>query len=450
MKKLIILVLYFVCLAVNVSVAQTSIVEERIANMFDDNRKLQWINYYKGRIDDVHDIAMSIGGHADTIRGSLIYLRSKEEFELKGVLKNDTIFLQELDIQDSITGFLTLVMKDRQGKGVWSNHDGSIGGLSISLHQVQEEPVLPSYCGDNKWIHYYRGIVENDDVELLIQRSAFNQVRGVGYFKKIGKNCTIKGEWSETDNIMLLDFKDEQNNKIGSLKGKFRLPEEVVATFTFPNGTKAYSTFTRDDDLKIGCMENANYAMSYDATYPKTKDQFFNAWMEKIIYNWLDSNTKIIDEAQKSELKGTPALRNFARFFAWVDLEFYSDELISGYQTFGSSWAEISTERVFNFDFETEKELSLKDIFIDNADFQPIIRNYILLEVQNNKYFKNEAYKSWILNQAFENFTVRRDGLTFSTQPNVTFGKQTVTIPFTILKPMLRPQGVVWKLANAQ
>ena len=430
--------------------AQTTIAEERIANMFGDNRKLQWINYYRGRIDDVHDVSVTLGGHADTIRGSLIYLRSKEEFELSGILKNNIIQLKELDIQDSVTGFLTLVMKDKSGKGVWCNRDSTIGGIEINLTQVTEEPIIPSYCGDNKWIHFYRGIVENDDVELLLQRSAFNQLRGVGYFKKLNRNCTIKGEWSEVDNIMTLNFKDAKNNKMGSLKGKFRTPEEIVATFVFPNGTKSFSTFMRDDDLKIGCMENATYDMSYDVTYPKTKDQYFNAWMEKIVNEWLDTNKKVIGDAQKGTLTMSPSLRNFARAFAWVDLEYYSDDLISGYQTFGSSWTNTANERVFTFDFETEKELTLKDIFSELTDYQTVIRNYILLEIQNNKYYSNEVYRSWIAGQTFENFSLRRDGLTFSTQPNVLFGKQSITIPFDLLRPLLRPQGSIWKLANNQ
>lgn len=442
------ILIYLLPFFATVLCAQTSsVAEERIRNMFPDNQKLQWVRYYKGRIDDVHDVALTVGCVGDTLRGSLIYLRSKEEFSLLGLVKKDSFLLQELDVQDSTTGRLNLRLNLKTLSGTWSNADNSIGGIAISLTEVSEEPNLPSFCGDNKWIHYYRGIVENDDVEILMQRAAFNEIRGVGYFKKLNRNCSVKGEWDEKNNLLILNFKDAQNNKIGSLKGRYRTPEEIAATYTFPNGQKVFATFTMDDDLKIGCMENADYTMSYDITYPKTKDQSFNIWIEKIVNTWLDDNKKIIAEAKTNTLKIKPTLRNFARAYAWTDLEYYSPDVISGYLTFGASWSQTATERMFTYDFTTEKELTLANLFNQGVDYQSVVRNYILLEIQKNKLYQNDTYKSWIISQPYDSFSLRRDGLTFSTQPSMLFGKQSVTVPFSVLKNMLKQEGPIWKLA---
>ena len=96
----------------------------------------------------------------------------------------------------------------------------------------------------------------------------------------------------------------------------------------------------------------------------------------------------------------------------------------------------------------SEKEITLKSIFQAGFDLEKMIQKELRISQRNNMMIKESDYRKWIKNETFENFTIRKDGINFSTDFNAIYGKQSVTIPFGKLKPYIKKDSAVYRLAS--
>ena len=170
---------------------------------FENHSKIQWVKHYKGRIDDLNDVSVTLGYDGKDCKGVLIYLRSNTRFDLEGVIENREFYLKELDEGKSIVGYLRGQMKGNTILGTWSNHNQSKGGI-IQLEETIKEVKFPSYCGDNKWIRKYNGKLSNQEVEIILQKESITKASGLIYNKKRNQTYTLIGNIDQQDNIELI------------------------------------------------------------------------------------------------------------------------------------------------------------------------------------------------------------------------------------------------------
>ncbi len=409
--------------------------------------KTQWIKHYKGRMDDLNDVSITLGFDGQFCRGYMTYLRSKESFLLDGTYRNDTLLLNEYDIAKQNTGLIKGVKKDRKVEAFWSNFNGTIGGIQLNLSEVLEPMLLPSFCGDNKWIRTYRGVFGDDKIELLLQKGSFGTVRGVGYFVKDKKSFNIKGSFNETKLSLDATLKDNENFKIGTMTLRLRSADEFVGNFILPDGKKRYGDITRVENINVGCTEYADYISSYDITYPKLNNESYNLWIQNLVDEWFRSNLAYINSIRFDNLDNVPEVRSIARAYAWCDVDYRSLDLISGYLVYGNSWTNRQRERVFIYDLEDNKELFFNDIFQLNKNAEIFVKNYIDNALKSNTLYTEQDFKDWAATQKFDNLSIRVEGINFAST-SMAYGRQGITIPYSELLPYLVQRGSVWKLAN--
>lgn len=435
-------------LFVSSALAQDVSEEAKVSALFPEG-DIQWIRYYKGRIDDLSDIRISLGYDGAFCRGVLTYLRSNEEFTLEGQLRKDTLLVNELDQNEAVTGHLKGVFKGKFFVGDWTNYNNTIGGIKILLQEVSEAPKYPSYCGDNKWVHFYRAGFGEHELEMVLQKSSFGVMRGVGYSKRDKQSFQIKGTFDELTNSMSLSLKNQFAEKMGILILKMKSIDEFVGSFQSPDGNKVFGDALRADDLGVGCMEYADYVASYDVTYPKKdEDSAYNLWMQTVIADWFKETQKFINDVRIDNIDNTPEIRSVARAYAWCDVDYYSNELISGFMHFGNSWTKKSSERAFMFDIRSGKELTKQDIFKADNKIDDLIQGYILEQLPKNVLANDAGFVEWINTQSFANITVRREGLAFSTDANGIYGRQSITVPWKVLNSYLNPRTSVFRLTK--
>jgi hypothetical protein len=399
--------------------------------------KLQWIKHYKGRIDDLSDVAIVLGFDGKFCRGYLTYLRSKEKFLLDGIFDKDSIILSEIDKNKRTTAFIRGVKKDKRIEANWQNFNNTIGGIQLNMVEVLEPVMLPSFCGDNKWIHNYSGKFDEEEVDILIQKGSFGLVRGVGFWKKTGKSFSLKGTFDEQKLSIDVNLKDGENFKLGKMSLRLRSLDEFIGSFILPDGKKIYGTIHRDDDLKVGCTEYADYVASYDITFPKLENEKFDLWMQSFVDEWFRNNLAYINSIRFDNLDNVPEVRNIARAYGWCDVDFYSGDLMSGYMVFGNSWTSFQKERVFIYDIAQGKQLFKEDI----------LKKKIEKGITQNFLYTEPDFKEWAATQNFDNITLRYEGINFSST-STAYGRQGVTIPYSELSPFLKKETTVWNMAN--
>ena len=443
MKKLILILFFLQSLT---TFAQTDSVSQQIKALFPSS-KMAWIKYYKGRIDDLSDVAIALGSDGKFCRGYMIYLRSNEKFSLDGTFIGDTLSLIELDMRKNTSGYLKGVQKGKRIEGNWSNYNGTIGGIQIVMNESEDLPQIPSFCGDNKWIHGYRGLFGDVAVDILLQKGGFGAIRGTGFFSKTGKSFDIKGTFDDTKLGMELTLKDDNSNKIGSMSLRQKSLNEYVGSFIPPDGKKRFGDMTRNDDISVGCIEFADYVASYDITYPKLKNTKFDIWMQGLVEEWFRINIAYINSIRYDNLDNVPEVRNVARAYGWCDLNYNSSDILSGFMVFGNSWTNRQRERVFIYDLIYGKEIFKEDIFLQDKNVDEFVKISIDNALKNNILYNEPDFRDWVATQKFDNITIRQEGINFSST-GIAYGRQGVTITYKELMPYLKQGGAIWKMAN--
>lgn len=419
-----------------VLLAQQTEGEKSIYQMFDNPSKIKWVKHYKGRMDDLNDVTVSLAFDGSKCKGRMQYLRSKTEFKLEGTLTGSEIKLLEIDNRNEVTGFVRGNLNSGKVIARWLNYDGSIEG-HMRLEQTKKAAKFPSYCGDNKWIRHYRGGTFRKRVDILVQKDNEDFFHGIVFFEKEEKSFELKFKNKE-DDLLVFDLINPIGQSVGTIKGAFQIQDKVAATYIDESGYQEFINCTINEALPVGCVEYADYMMSYDITYPKIKHNAFDSWIEKMSNDWVNSCKDYSKKIKNQNPNQKPALRAAVRAFAWCDLEHYSNQLISGYINFNSTWSDRQQGKVFNFDLKRNKEIRLEDIFREDFDFKKFIKTYINNEVSKHPLYRDLDYRKWLRNQDFSFFTIRNEGLSFATQFSTIYGQQKVTIPFWKLKPYVK------------
>ncbi len=421
--------------------AQNAIKESSLLDFFEKPKKVQWVKHYKGRIDDLNDVAISLAYDGKNCKGELLYLRSKEVFDLVGILKKGKLTLQEIDQYQNISGYLKGEMSDDRLKLDWSNTTNTIGGR-ILLDEVDQPYNIPTYCGDNKWIRLYKGLIGRDKVELILHKESSQLVNGTAYFKNENKTFQVRGFIDAFDNVNL-NIKDHFDQPQGKLEGTFDEKQKFNANFLDNSYKQTTCSFYMKHLLPIGCVEYADYSTSYDVLYPKTKNAAFNKWAEQLTEEWIKSCKLYAIKTKKHYAQMEPPLRSAIRANVWCAVDYYSDKLISGVLTFSNTWTSEEENRAINFDLKKNKEINIEDIFKRDFDYRELLRTYLNEQISKHELYKNLDYREWLSKEDFPFFTIRKDGINFSTKFNPIFGQQEVLIPYAKLKEHMKKKSII-------
>ena len=75
----------------------------------------------------------------------------------------------------------------------------------------------------------------------------------------------------------------------------------------------------------------------------------------------------------------------------------------------------------------------------ENFNHKPFVDHYIQSRLKKTALYKNNKdFRKWIDGTAFSYFTIRQEGLCFSTDFNAIYGQQRILISFEALAPYMR------------
>ena len=428
---------FLLCLLFSpVLMAQTVAWDSTVLELFDKPKKVKWMQHYRGRIDDLNDIAVTLAFDGKQCKGTLLYLRSKTSFTLEGQIKKGVLKLKEIDKKGQVSGHIKGKVIEGEIIGEWSNHNNSFGG-SLFLEKTDKSIDVPSYCGNNKWIHHYTGEFQDKASDLILQKESDNYLKGNLYLAATGKSYALNG-FLEENGLFSLKITDDYRNKKGVMTGSLVEAHALNASFNTTSGYQGLATYTLHSELLVGCVEFADYLSSYDITYPKLQHRQFNNWIDAVSNNWISNCRNYADEVRKKNKTETPALRASLRAYAWTDLDLLSDQLISGFITFSNTWSSGRVGQSFSFDLKKGKEITFDNLFKPEFDYRRYIWNELNRKIKKHPMYKNEGFRSWISALEFPYFTIRKEGVSFSSGFDTIYGQQRITIPFKDLKPYLR------------
>ena len=402
------------------------------------------MKYYEGRIDDLNDVKINLNCHKGECLGELVYLRSGDRFNLRGQRKENEVVLEEYDQHQQLSGLLNGEFIGSSLVVSWQNIEQTIGS-NIYLKEVTNLHNTLSNCADNKWIQSYTGKIDHREIEMILQKTASNRVEGTAYFIKDKKSCIIRGEVTGNNNLHLNLFDKKHHTPLGSIRAIYRNSGALSASFYDTNNAQSAAAFELIHNIGINCMEYADYYSNYDLIYPHSDDPLFNHIMSFLTKDWKAACKNKADLIRQE--RAAPTLRASQRGYTWTEVNFYSNDFISGLLTHDNTWEDKKSTKAFNYDFANKASIELEDIFKAGFDYSVFIKEYIQEDFKDNVDYQSDlSFQAWLSQQNFEMFTVGREGLHFFSNFHIVYGRQSVLIPYKKIKANIKKHSTIRRL----
>lgn len=414
-----------------------------VEGLFNKDAKLKWVRYFRGRMDDVSEVVLSLGFDGNQCKGYLNYSESKTRFQLSGTLDGVVLVLNESDSQGMITGHLTGTLQGEQLEAEWTNATNTLGSR-LEAKESKSQHASDVSCGDNKWISRYVARWANARVDFTLARVNNGGLNGYLWIESDNKTYNLKGKIFPDDHYELQAILP--NGKVAAqLQGSLKNPQSTDCQWV-GSGEKRTIKLMQRYQYQVGCLEYADYTSSYDAIYPRTDCTYCNSVFDQRITAWV-AQCKTAFQAQKKPNK--PEFRNTLRASSWYEITCWTETIFCGYLTFAESWKSQTNGISFNFDLKQGKEISLEDLFNKNFNAQDWFAEYARKESPKmNKFAADPKFREWLQKDGFPMFTIRRDGLELSTHFHPIYGQYHLTVPYTTLKPYMRRDNPIADLVK--
>ncbi len=412
-------------------------------NLFPAGTRLQWVRYFRGRIDDVSEVLIRLGFDGSQCRGFFSYPESTTRFQLSGSLEGVVLVLTESDDKGMITGRLTGTLQGEQLDAEWTNATNTLGSR-LEAREAKSPAALREPCGDNKWVSRYVARWNNLRVDLTLARVNNGALNGYLWIEADDRTYTLKGKIFPDDHYELQALLP--NGKTAAhLQGSLKNPQSSDCQWV-GSGEKRTIKFIQRYQYTVGCLEYADYTSSFDALYPRTDCGGCNTVLDQRVTEWF-AQCKATVQAQKKPNK--PEFRNALRASAWYEITCWTETIFCGYLTFAESWKAQTSGLSFNFDLRSGKEITFDDLFNRGFNAQEWFADYARKESPKmNKFAADPKFREWLQKDGFPMFTIRRDGLELSTHFHPVYGQYHLTIPYDTLKPYMRRNNPIADLVK--
>ncbi|MCY7327188.1 MAG: hypothetical protein LH618_01415 [Saprospiraceae bacterium] len=410
-----------------------------IAKLFEQPASIKWVRVFKGRVDDASAVDMTLGYDGRSCRGYLNYLKSKTRIRLEGTLVDSTqLRLEERGAGNVVVGRWEGRMSKRRLEADWTNVNNSLG-IHLSADEFVPGLVLNLACSENKWANHYISRYNGARVDLVLMRIQNNALRGYCWIETDDKTYTLQGKMDkngEYEMEALLPSGRVAAQMAGSIE-----PGRPMTCIWVGSGEKRAFNFILKGNYALGCYDYADYSSSYDALYPRTACTTCNTWFDQQLTVWVNRCKSVI--AAKKD-PPTAATRSAQRASAWSEIACWTDHVFSGYLTFSDTWSEQAQGMAYNFDLRTGKSIVLEELF--NKGFNPKtwLEDYARKEMPKMPQFAaNPKYREWLNKEGFPLFALRREGLEISTLFHPQYGRQSLLVPYSALKPYMKKENPV-------
>ena len=146
--------------------------------------------YFKGRMDDLNDIAIVIKKDSVLSVATITILRSGVMTSFEGTFQKNKFLFKEKNNAAKSTFLGKLKEGELDGQWIFENQNSS----RIIARKTNKIWTIPSNCADNKWLKTFRGALNYSEAILTIQKLAENKISGSLYLEKENRTYRISGD----------------------------------------------------------------------------------------------------------------------------------------------------------------------------------------------------------------------------------------------------------------
>jgi len=323
----------------------------------------------------------------------------------------------------------------------------------------------------------FRGSIANLSIEMNLVREG-ERLTGTYFYPRIGKNIDLKGDIDKDGNVALRES-DETGKETGVFKGKWKSNAiglaDIEGKWSRPDGSKETGFFVSQQPIeftaagrivpKVIRENNKEAKYSVDAEYPQIEgdarfDKFnreARAMITKDVAAFKTAETAALEEEIDLPEETQTSSLNIGYQVRLATDDLISVEFTQGQYSRGAAHGNSFTI-VLNYDVKNSKRIALADLFNPKSNYLNVIsaysikdlkeqskKNDMLMEdqIQDGAAARADNYKAW---------TITRKGLWITFDPYqvaaYAAGPQHVLIPYSALKPIVKPDGPIGNLAG--
>ena len=335
---------------------------------------------------------------------------------------------------------------------------------------------------------FFEGSIGNSlDLQMKLVREG-EKLTGSYSYQKVGTKIDLRGSIDKDGNVTLQEF-DSGGKQTGVFKGLWKQTAEgaieITGDWTKPNSEKktTFSLHQQPIEFSNGAeiiskqIKEKNKKLKYEvaAAYPQLTGSVdpnyekFNQTIRSLIGRKVSDfkkemtpsagePTPELPEETPSESLGSDISVGYTVPLAKDDL-ISIDFTVSSYSA-GAAHPNSYTDTV-NFDLKNGKLIKLADLFQPGAKYLQALSNYCIQELKKQAKAQGANAlldEDWIKKGAgaeltnYENWAITKKGLEITFDPYqvaaYAAGPQTVTVPYSTLKDIIKPDGPVGQFAK--
>ena len=387
---------------------------------------------YEGYFNFAHPAHMELNFNGNECKGSYTLKSSQSNFMLSGYLKDGKWLLEEQDENGNTSAFL---IAETDGKEVWGEWKNLKQDLFIPFRFSKTN--IPSKTA---WLKKLSGTLFNQNVEIFVQKYLNDDLSGYLLLSDSKTSLAFEGLCLKgNDQSLILYSTDVNNPYFTSIEIKTQQESTYDVKLLDTKGSVKFTTFKKSNDYSFGLNHFADYYNLYDISYPQLNNKIFDNWLADKITTWTKANQKhgkiqsVLNDGNHESLRFSNSM------LGWVDLHYFSNNIISGSLNMQEIGNNTFKKESFLFDLRAKKLLSSDQIFSDFKAVQKLINTKGKQDLLNQKEIKGSAQlTSWIENETFNNMTFEHDHFVFSTEFDSVFGSQKIKLNLTDLKKYIK------------
>ena len=319
-----------------------------------------------------------------------------------------------------------------------------------------------------------------------------DHITGNYYYQKVGTKIDLKGTIDKDNNVSLEEF-DTTGKQTGVFKGSWIVNKDdglaaIAGNWSHPDGEKktAFSVheepveFTGGVEFIVKQLKETNKKLGYtiDAQYPQAtggldnRFEKFNQEARGQVTKWVSAFKKQIVEAARDEAanptdpSASPEAKSplpASSLDIGYSIALANDNLVSvrfDLGTFSSGAAHPnSSSSVMNFDVKAGKTLKLADVFNPGARYLQSISAYCIKDLKERSKARNSMLDDISIQNGagpdaknYQSWNITKKGLeiTFDAYQVAAYaaGPQTVVVPYSALKELIKPDGLLGPFAK--